>query len=65
MGVSDKKLMPFLSSGAGVEQLFSNRFGLTAGAFFNHFLSDYFDGSKAGEFNDNFWGFEVGLKVYF
>ena len=65
VGVSDKKLMPFLSSGAGVEQLFSNRFGLTAGAFFNHFLSDYFDGSKAGEFNDNFWGFEVGLKVYF
>ena len=65
VGISKKKLMPFLSSGAGVEHLFTNRLGLTAGVFYNHFLSDYFDGVKAGEFNDSFWGFEMGLKVYF
>lgn len=65
VGVSKKKLMPFLSYGAGGEYLFTNQFGLTGGAFVNHFLSDYFDDSKAGQFNDIFWGFEIGLKVYF
>jgi curli production assembly/transport component CsgG len=65
VGVSDKKLIPFLSVGGGGEYLFTNRFGLTGGAFFNQFISDFFDGSKAGQFNDNFWGFEMGLKVYF
>jgi len=65
VGVSEKKLMPFLSVGAGGEYLLTSRFGLTGGVFFNQFLSDYFDDSKAGQFNDNFWGFEMGLKVYF
>lgn len=65
VGVSQKKLMPFLSVGVGGEYLFTNRFGLFGGAFANQFLSDYFDGSKEGQFNDNFWGFEMGLKVYF
>lgn len=65
VGLSKKKLLPFVSFGAGGEYLFSRRFGLTAGAFYNQFLSDFFDGSKAGQYNDSFWGFEMGLKVYF
>ncbi len=65
VGISKKKLMPFVSFGAGGEYLFTRRFGLTGGAFYNHFLSDLFDGSKSGEYNDSFWGFEIGLKVYF
>lgn len=65
VGLSKKKLMPFVAFGAGGEYLFTRRFGLTGGAFYNHFLYDTFDGSKAGEFNDSFWGFEIGLKVYF
>ena len=65
VGISKKKLMPFLSSSVGGEYLFTRRFGITGGAFYNHFLSDYFDGSKAGQYNDSFWGFEIGLKVYF
>ncbi len=65
VGLSKKKMMPFVSFGAGGEYLFTRRFGLTGGAFYNHFLSDLFDGSKAGQYNDIFWGFEIGLKVYF
>lgn len=65
VGISKKKMIPFVSFGAGGEYLFSNQFGLTGGAFYNHFLYDYFDGSKVGQYNDSFWGFEMGLKVYF
>lgn len=65
VALSKKKLMPFVSFGAGGEYLFTKRFGLTGGAFYNHFLYDYFDGKKAGNYNDSFWGFELGLKVYF
>ena len=65
VGVSRKKVMPLVSFGVGGEYLFNRQVGLTGGAFYNHFLSDYFDDSKAGEYNDSFWGFELGLKVYF
>lgn len=65
VGLSKKKIMPYVSFGAGGEYLFSKRFGLTGGAFYNQFLSDHFDGTKAGEYNDSFWGFEMGIKVYF
>ncbi len=65
VGVSDKKLMPYLSFGAGNEYLMSKKIGLTGGAFFNQFLFDSFDGSSVGSFDDSFWGFELGLRVYF
>jgi len=65
VGLSEKKLMPYLSFGAGAEYLFTRRFGLTGGAFFNQFLSDSFDDSMSGAFNDSFWGFELGLRMYF
>jgi curli production assembly/transport component CsgG len=65
VGLSDKKWMPYLSFGGGGEYLFTRRFGFTGGVFFNQFLSDWFDGSPAGQFNDSFWGFELGLRMYF
>jgi len=65
IGVSDKELIPFLSFGGGMEYLFTRRIGITGGAFFNQFLSDSFDGSMSGTFNDSFWGFDLGLRMYF
>jgi curli production assembly/transport component CsgG len=64
-GVSDKKLMPYLSFGVGNELLLSKKIGITGGAFYNQFLFDSFDGSGAGSFNDGFWGFDIGLRMYF
>ncbi len=65
VGLSDKKLMPYLTVRGGSEILFTRKIGLTGGAFFNQFLSDKFDGSPAGTFNDSFWGIELGFKYYF
>lgn len=65
VGLSDEKWMPYLAFGGGMEYLFTRRFGITGGAFFNQFLSDSFDGSLEGQFNDSFWGFELGLRMYF
>jgi len=65
VGVSDKKVMPYLSCGAGCEYLFTPRLGITGGAFLNQFLSDSFDNSLTGTYNDGFWGFEIGLRMYF
>jgi curli production assembly/transport component CsgG len=65
IGASDKELIPYLSFGGGMEYLFTRRIGLTGGMFFNQFLSDSFDGSMSGTFNDSFWGFDFGLRMYF
>lgn len=65
VGLSEKKIMPYLSAGGGAEYLITNKMGISGGPFFNQFLSDSFDGSNAGTFKDSFWGFDVGLKIYF
>jgi curli production assembly/transport component CsgG len=65
VGISDKKLLPYLTFGAGNEFLLSNKIAVTGGAFFNQFLFDSFDGSSKGSFDDSFWGFELGLRMYF
>lgn len=65
VGLSDKKAMPYLSVGGGAELLVTKKIGLTGGPFFNQFISDAFDGSKTGAYNDSFWGFDLGLKIYF
>lgn len=65
VGLSDKKILPYLSVGGGAEYLITKKIGVTGGPFFNQFLSDSFDGSKAGAFNDSFWGFDLGFKIYF
>ncbi len=64
-GLSGEKWMPFLSFGAGGEYLFTRKFGVSGGVFFNPLLSDLYDGVEAGKFNDNIWGVDLGLKIYF
>ena len=65
VGLSDKKWMSYVSLGGGLEYLFTRQVGISGGTIFNQFLSDSFDGSKTGVFNDSFWGFELGVKMYF
>jgi len=65
VGLSNKKYMPYLTVEGGMECLLSKKFSLTGGLFFNQFLYDTFDNSKVGTYNDSFWGFDVGMRIYF
>lgn len=65
IGVSDKKVIPYLSLTGGMEYLFTNRFGISGEMFFNQLLSDYYDGVKSGSYKDAYWGFKLGLKIYY
>ena len=64
VGLSTEKILPFIHYGAGVEYLVSDNIGITGKAFLNQLLNDRFDGVEAGSFNDNIWGFNLGLKFY-
>ena len=65
VGLSDKRFFPYLSFVLGNELLLSNKIGITGSAFYNQFLFDSFDGSSTGSFDDGFWGFDFGVRVYF
>jgi len=65
VGASEKKALPYLSVTGGAEYLVSKKLGFTGEMFYNQFLSDYYDGSKTGTFNDGYWGVKMGLKIYF
>jgi len=64
IGLSDKSWIPYLSYNAGVEYLFTDKIALTGKGFVNQLFSDYYDGEKAGSYNDHIWGFKLGLKIY-
>lgn len=65
IGLSDKEIIPYLRYQAGMEYLTGKRLGVTGRAFVNQMFSDYYDGSKAGSFNDHIWGFQLGVSYYF
>lgn len=65
IGKSDKYVIPYLSLTGGMEYMFAKKVGISGEMFYNHFLSDYYDGAKAGTFNDGYWGIKMGLKIYY
>ncbi len=65
IGLSEKSVIPYLSFTGGMEYMFSKKVGINGEMFYNHFLSDYYDGSKTGTFNDGYWGLKLGLKIYY
>ena len=64
VGLSEKKAIPYFTFGLGLEYLFTERFALMGKGFINQMWSDFYDGTKAGFYNDNIWGFELGFKFY-
>ena len=65
VGMSEKKLMPYIMAEGGIEWLLSKKFSLTGGIVYNQFLYDTFDNSKLGSYNDSFFGFNFGMHIYF
>lgn len=63
--LSDNEFIPFISFGAGGEYLLSKSVSIKGGGFFMPALSDNFDGEIYGNYNDNFWGLEMGIRFYF
>jgi hypothetical protein len=57
--------MPYIMAEGGIECLLSKKFSLTGGIVYNHFLYDTFDNSKVGSYNDSFFGFDFGMRIYF
>lgn len=57
--------MPFISAESGVEWLLTKKFSLAGGIFYNQFLYDTFDNSKVGNYDDGFFGFDIGIHIYF
>nr|WP_321356813.1 CsgG/HfaB family protein [uncultured Draconibacterium sp.] len=64
IGLSEKIWIPYLSYNAGAEYLFTDKVAVTGKAFVNQLFSDYYDGEKAGSYNDHIWGFKLGVKLY-
>ena len=64
IGNSEKTWIPYIAYGAGAEYLLSNKVALTGKGFLHQMVTDYYDGSKAGQFNDVVWGMNLGLKIY-
>lgn len=64
LGASNKLYIPYLTYGAGLEYLISDKVAFTGKAYFNQMLSDFYDGSPAGQFNDYVWGLKLGFKFY-
>ncbi len=44
--------------------MFREKWGLSFSSGVDYFLSDNFDGSVAGRFNDFSWSLNVGVKLY-
>ncbi|HPE77557.1 MAG TPA: CsgG/HfaB family protein [Draconibacterium sp.] len=64
IGASEKIYIPYLTYGAGLEYLLSDKIALTGKVFLNQMISDYYDGSQAGQFNDFVWGLKLGFTFY-
>jgi len=64
VGLSERDLLPKINGVFGLEYMVNNRLGLSVSCGTNYYLNDYFDGTKAGKYNDFSWGISLGMKVY-
>jgi curli production assembly/transport component CsgG len=65
IGLSEKEFLPKLNSTFGLEYMVNNKMGISLSAGVNYYLTDTFDGSTAGKYNDYSWGVSLGWKFYF
>ncbi|WP_319509235.1 CsgG/HfaB family protein [uncultured Draconibacterium sp.] len=64
IGLSDKLWLPYLTYTGGTEYLLTNRLAITGELFVKQLFTDYYDGEKAGSFNDHILGVQLGMKFY-
>ncbi|MEI7502102.1 MAG: CsgG/HfaB family protein [Paludibacter sp.] len=64
VGLSQKDVLPKINGAFGLEYMVNQKLGLSISGGTNYYLNDYFDGTKAGKYNDLSWGISLGMKVY-
>jgi len=65
VGLTNKEFIPKINGKMGIEYMLNNKIGLSLSANTSYFLTDTFDGSTAGKYNDYSWGISLGWKFYF
>lgn len=65
VGLSGKYYLPKLNGLFGLEYMINHKLGLSLSTGLDYYLSDDFDGSSSGSYNDIDWGISLGIKVYF
>jgi curli production assembly/transport component CsgG len=64
VGLSDNKTIPYMTFNTGLEYLAFKNVAFNVESFINKMLYDSFDGQITGQFNDNVFGFKLGVKFY-
>jgi curli production assembly/transport component CsgG len=64
VGLSNDKFMPYITFNAGIEYLAFKNIAITGESFINKLMYDTYDGIINGQFNDNIFGFKLGVKFY-
>jgi curli production assembly/transport component CsgG len=64
IGGSHKKYIPEINGTAGLEFLACKYIGIQASSNIGYLFTDVFDGSRAGLYNDFYWGVSIGMKLY-
>jgi curli production assembly/transport component CsgG len=64
VGLSKKNILPKINAIFGLEYMINHKIGLSLSGGMNYYSNDYFDGAKAGYYNDMSWGISMGMKVF-
>ena len=64
VGLSRDMYLPKLNGSIGLEYMVRKKLGLSVSSGWNYYLSDRFDGTRSGRYNDVGWGISIGMKLY-
>ena len=65
VGLSGDEFFPKLNGRIGMEFMAKKKLGITISSEWDYYLSDQFDGTRNGRYNDMGWGISLGMKFYF
>jgi len=65
VGLSSDQFLPQITGSFGIEYMARKNLGLSVSSGWNYYLSDQFDGTRNGRYNDASWGISLGMKLYF
>ncbi|MCH8550033.1 MAG: hypothetical protein LAT80_14270 [Balneolaceae bacterium] len=58
----EERFFPYVTGEAGLDYRFNHRFGMRFSANYRYLLMDGLDGVSYGRYNDQHWGFNIGLS---
>ncbi len=64
VGLSKEQYLPKVNGSFGLEYMARKNLGLLVSTGWNYYLSDKFDGTQTGMYNDMGWGISLGMKLY-